>query len=204
MAFRPIMPEAKPNKAYDVTASTRLRTTTGTLVLKVGVSEVFLRKVAPIGQEFRLKVEYDDAVRQLLVTFSDDGVFLFKVRGYGGLSIALPAFDGMVVSDGKKVCQVVGQLVKLFTVQLPESLYDRSPRRWTSPRAEAQPTGVELAAQTDRIDVVKYLKLKGVHVERVDWIIDGVAKATTEEALKIVNDHRKREELPPVTAGQLA
>ena len=140
---------------------------------------------------------------QLLVKLNDkDGKFEFREFAKGGVGLVMPLPNGIVKKEREAEPCVTEVSAAGIVVKLPVDIWaaidarvDAENKRQAAspPRPAAAP-----ARQVETLDVVRYLGLKNIKVERLKDDCFRVAgeRMTRNELFTIINRHRRAGDLP--------
>jgi len=186
------------------------------VVNKDGVPKVSLILSASLKDEFGAPTKADVSAGEgenegaLLLEFTPKGAFDLKNFVHGGARVFVPISAGVPDKPAKNEPCTLGERTKSSVVViLPVAAWKRGIAERLAPPARTPPP-IQSAATPAKpnggpLDMVEYLKGKGVKIERLAggrFQMNGetIGAGTV---LRIVNDHRKQADLDPLALSQV-
>lgn len=127
----------------------------------------------------------------------------------GSKRVQIPAFAGLPIDAASNLpCSILTETKDELIVRLPVAEWEiEISRRNTVPVKQPSPIIVPktVAPVSDKLDMLGYLRGKGAKVSKLAgdlWSYEG-ERVVAADILKIINQHRKKASLPPLTAEQV-
>lgn len=187
------------------------------VVNKDGIPKVSLILSATLTEEFGTPTKADvsagegDNLGAVLLEFHKGGAFDVKRFVHGGSRIFLPVPEGLPDKPAANVACTLGERSAPsksdggnIVIRLPTDAWAQAIASRLSPARAHQPEPPP-KANGGALDMVEYLKGKGVKIERLAggrFQMNGETIGTG-TVLRIVNDHRKQADLDPLALVQV-
>lgn len=183
------------------------------VVNKDGVPKVQLILAASLRDEFDedkadVSAGSGDLLGSLLIEFKPDGAF--EVRNFvsGGGRIFLPIPEGIAAqAEPNHPCTMGEKTKESVVIRLPLEAWAKASAPPAAPklRDPLDPPPPPVAPGTSRVDLVEYLRNRGVKISRLAegrFSVDGET-VTVGAVLKLVNKKRAAADLDPLTHSQV-